>query len=69
MEWTIFLWKFQRGERLTFPCANGKSKEVGVLLEIPSVVGVWIFSGNTQFTFINQEEFYFKSCSTYLTQS
>ena len=33
---------------LTFPCENGKSEGVGgVLFEIPSVVGVWIFSGTT----------------------
>ena len=31
------------------PCKNGKSRGVGggVLSEIPSVVGVWIFSGTT----------------------
>ena len=37
---------------LTFPCENGKSEGVGgggVLFEIPSVVGVWIFSGTTQY--------------------
>ena len=28
---------------------NGKSREVGVLSEIPSMVGVWIFSGATHF--------------------
>ena len=27
---------------------NGNSGEVGVLAGIPSVVGVWIFSGTTQ---------------------
>ena len=48
--WAIFLWKFQRSGGLTFPCENGKSEGVGgVLFEIPSVVGVWIFSGTTQF--------------------
>jgi len=26
---------------------NGNSREVGVSCEIPSVVGVWIFSGTT----------------------
>ena len=30
------------------PCKNGKSRGWGVLSEIPSVVGVWIFSGTTQ---------------------
>ena len=24
--WAIFLWKFQRGGELTFPCENGKSE-------------------------------------------
>ena len=27
--WAIFLWKFQRGGGLTFPCENGKSEGVG----------------------------------------
>ena len=38
---------------LTLSCGNGKSKGVwgggGVTVGIPSVVGVWIFSGNTHF--------------------
>ena len=34
---------------LPCPRLNGKSEGVGgVLYEIPSVVGVWIFSGTTQ---------------------
>ena len=37
------------GEVLTFACTNGKSEGAEVILfEIPSVVGLWIFSGNTQ---------------------
>ena len=35
-------------------CKNGKSRKVGgggVQSEIPSVVGVWIFSGTTQWFF------------------
>ena len=45
--WQIFIWKFWvRG--LTFSCENGKSGGVGGgTTEIPSLVGVWIFSGNT----------------------
>ena len=48
-------WKFFFSEiwvkGLTLSCGNGKSKGVwgGVTVGIPSVVGVWIFSGNTHF--------------------
>ena len=36
---------------LTLSCGNGKSEGVGggVTIEIPSVVVVWTFSGNTYF--------------------
>ena len=41
-------WIFWKGEGLTLSCGNGKSEGVGgVTVEIPSVVGVWIFSRNT----------------------
>ena len=51
------LWKFQGGGGSSVPCKNGKSREVGgVLCEIPSVVGVWIFSGTTQFLLNGQNE-------------
>ena len=43
-------WKFWRGGGGIFLLKNGNSGEVGgCLTEIPSVVGVWIFSGTTQF--------------------
>ena len=35
---------------------NGNSGEVGVLAKIPSVVGVWIFSGTTHFETQRQKE-------------
>ena len=44
-----YLWKFRRGGGVSVPIKNGKSREVGVLSEIPSVVGVWIFPGATHF--------------------
>ena len=43
------LWKFWRGGEFIFILKNGNSGEVGVLSEIPSMVGVWIFSGTTQY--------------------
>ena len=40
--------KFKRGGGLTFPCEKWKiQRGGGVLFEIPSMVGVWIFSGTT----------------------
>ena len=56
------LWKFRRGGGPSVSCKNGKSRGVGggVLSEIPSVVGVWIFSGTTQFRF-HQSSFVCKS--------
>ena len=45
-----FFLEIRRVRGLTLSCGNGKSEGVGgVTIEIPSVVGVWIFSGNTQF--------------------
>ena len=43
------MWKFRRGRGVSVPIKNGKPREVGVLSEIPSVVGVWIFSRATHF--------------------
>ena len=46
---TNCFWKFRRGGGVTciFLLKSGNSGEVGGLTEIPSVVGVWIFSGTT----------------------
>ena len=41
------LWKFRRGGGPSVPCKMENPGGWGVLSEIPSVVGVWIFSGTT----------------------
>ena len=46
--WAIFLWKFQRGG--------------GFLFEIPSVVGVWIFSGTTHSIFFFKYRYIYHYC-------
>ena len=44
------LCKFRGGGGSSDPCKNNENLgRWGVLSEIPSVVGVWIFSGTTQF--------------------
>ena len=43
-------WNFQRGGGVTASSLKWKIRRGGgVLYDIPSVVGVWIFSGTTQF--------------------
>ena len=46
----IFCGNSERVRGLTISCGNGKSEGVGgVTIEIPPMLGVWIFSGNTHY--------------------
>ena len=45
--WQIFFWIFWKGEGVNFIMWKWKIWKGGGFTEIPSVVGVWIFSGNT----------------------
>ena len=69
------LWKFRGGGGSSVPCKNGKSREVagggGVLSKIPSVVGVWIFSGTTPSIFtqklVENHEYRIKDLKVYVS--
>ena len=46
---------------VSVPIKNGEPREVGVLSEIPSVVGVWIFSRATHFVkYLMRESYSFR---------